>query len=50
MEEEILLYVMTVIVILMLICFAYNYTNLKKFKECYDINFQEKCCEKYLNY
>ncbi len=30
--------------------FLYNYYNLYKFKKCYDINFQDNKCIKYLDY
>ena len=50
MKREILLYAMAGLVILLLLYFGYHYANLERFKECYDINFQEKGCEKYLNY
>lgn len=45
-----ILYIMLIIVCLMGIYFIYNYVKLKDFKSCYDINFQDIKCVKYLNY
>ncbi len=37
-------------VLLIVIAFAVDWYDLHKFKKCYDINFQEKSCQKYINY
>lgn len=45
-----IIYIMLIIVCLIGICFIYNYVKLKDFKSCYDINFQDVRCYKYLDY
>lgn len=39
-----------VLVITALVIFLIDYSNLNKFKRCYDINFQDTKCQKYINY
>lgn len=37
-------------IFILMFWFIHNYINLQKFKSCYDINFQDVKCQKYINY
>ena len=54
MEDDVMDFILTLItisaIIMFLSVFVIDYINLEKFKSCYDINFQDIKCQKYLNY
>ena len=47
---KLLLLIAAMLISLLIIYFIKNYYDLKKFKSCYDINFQDNACTKYLYY
>lgn len=38
------------LIITLIVIFSINYTDLEQFKACYDINFQDSKCQRYINY
>ncbi|MBR3117576.1 MAG: hypothetical protein IKL65_00495 [Bacilli bacterium] len=53
MEDDILgllAFISGGLLFVLIVLLTYNYINLQKFKSCYDINFQDVKCQKYINY
>lgn len=50
MKDDVILYILLFFVIMCLVILLIDWYNLTKFKICYDLNFYEDKCIKYLNY
>lgn len=53
MEDNVLVafgYITIILMSLLGLYFIISYIHLQHFKSCYDINFQDIKCQKYLNY
>ena len=48
--SEILTIICVLILTALLTYILCNYVDLREFKKCYDINFQDTKCRKYINY